>query len=192
MFAMRPAMRTARMGARGFAGHWESMAQQIPASKKEEFNAIIGDMRKAKIKASEVSKSVAPIDWDHFKGALPADQVEKIKAEYEATKYTDFKEEGEQAKAALRSSVDPMVSEIQATIAELESNSETAQEKIKELSASLTTFDTKLDDVLDRYPELDAKLETMIDNNLWDPDMAMEEGGGGVDEQRAGLIKANW
>lgn len=39
-----------RVGARGMASHWESMAAQIPSSKKEEFSAILSDMRKAKVR----------------------------------------------------------------------------------------------------------------------------------------------
>jgi hypothetical protein len=51
-------LRTLRVGARGFAGHWESMAQQIPAAKKDEFNAIVSDMRKAKVRRCSLARAM--------------------------------------------------------------------------------------------------------------------------------------
>jgi len=190
--ARATSLRTLRVGARGFAGHWESMAQQIPAAKKDEFNAILSDMRKSKMKASEVARAIAPIDWAHFKEVLPGDQVDKIKAQFEATKYTDFSADASKAKAELKATLTPMVATIRAAIDGLNADAAGAKEQIAMLSETLTTFDTKLDDVLDRYPELDAKLETMIANNEWDPEMANEEGGADADSQRAALLKANW
>ena len=144
------------------------------------------------MKASEVARAIAPIDWAHFKEVLPGDQVDKIKAQFEATKYTDFSADASKAKAELKATLTPMVATIRAAIDGLNADAAGAKEQIAMLSETLTTFDTKLDDVLDRYPELDAKLETMIANNEWDPEMANEEGGADADSQRAALLKANW
>ena len=60
-------LRTLRVGARGFAGHWESMAQQIPAAKKDEFNAIVSDMRKAKVRRCSLAArcASAPCPFPH-------------------------------------------------------------------------------------------------------------------------------
>ena len=142
--------------------------------------------------ADGVAKTVAPIDWAHFKTVLPAKQVDQIEAEFKAVKYTDFNAEATAAKAALQATVEPMVAQIKDSIAALDADAAGAKEQIELLTSTLTTFDTKLDDVLDRNPELDAKFEAMIANNEWDPEMANEDGVSDPEAQRAALLRANW
>jgi len=153
---------------RCFAG-WSNMEDSVPVSKKAELRSLIADMAKRK-DAALSTEAPAPIDWKAFEEQIGADEVAKIKADYEKQTYSDFttsaKKEAEEVDAALSSTLSE-ISASQELMSQYSADAEAQREKV---IASYTSEDTTLEEVLQKHPELNAKYDRQIENHEWDTD----------------------
>ena len=152
----------------GFAG-FSATESSVPQSKKDELRSLIADITKRKDAAQSLTEPSA-IDWKSFEDQIGADEVAKIKKEFESYKYTDFNADVAKEKSELESKFEDIKAQLASQQEELSQFSQDAEAQLEETSLNYTSEDTTLDEVLARYPDLDAKYDQQISNHQWDTD----------------------
>lgn len=141
----------------------------MPNSKKDELRSLVADITKRK-DAAQSLQAPSEIDWKSFENQIGAEEVAKIKKEYEAYKYTDFEQDISKEKSELEAKFADVKAQLSAQQEELAQFSQDAEAQLEETSVNYTTEDTTLEEVLQRYPDLDAKYDRQIENHDWDTD----------------------
>lgn len=141
----------------------------MPNSKKDELRSLVADITKRK-DAAQSLQAPSEIDWKSFENQIGAEEVAKIKKEYEAYKYTDFEQDISKEKSELEAKFADVKAQLSAQQDELAQFSQDAEAQLEETSVNYTTEDTTLEEVLQRYPDLDAKYDRQIENHDWDTD----------------------
>ena len=152
----------------GFAG-FTATESAVPHSKKDELRTMVADIAKRKDSAQAL-QAPSEIDWKSYEDMIGADEVAKIKKEFESFKYTDFEQNVSKEKAEMEAKFADVKAQLQAQQDELAQFSQDAEAQLEETSLNYTTEDTTLEEVLQRYPDLDAKYDRQIENHDWDTD----------------------
>lgn len=164
------------------------MENSVPQSRRTELRSLLADISKRKDAAQSIEPP-APIDWKAFEADIGADEVAKIKKEYDAQTYTDFTSAVKKTTGELEGELSKTLEELrtqQEVMAQYSADAEAQKEKVL---SSYTTEDTTLEEVLERHPELDAKYERQIENHEWDTDLVDAHD---VSAKRIALMEERW
>ena len=163
------------------------ISRVIPASKQGEFNATVAAFNKRKDKAASVQEN-ASIDFDSYVEVLGADEVNRIKAEYEAHEYTDFEVEKAAELKELQSTLATTVAAIEEQSANLGAAAAAASEELHELERTRTTLETSIEDTMRQHPDIVANLSERLANEDWDTEAKPID----INALRLETIEKNW
>lgn len=169
------------------AAKWDVISRVIPASKQGEFNATVAAFNKRKDKAASVQEN-ASIDFDSYVEVLGADEVNRIKAEYDAHEYTDFEVEKAAELKELQSTLATTVAAIEEQSANLGAAAAAASEELHELERTRTTLETSIEDTMRQHPDIVANLSERLANEDWDTEAKPID----INALRLETIEKNW
>lgn len=169
------------------AGHWETLAKAMPASRQGDFNATVAAFQKRKEKADN-TEAAAPIDFAQYEKILGKKEVAAIKKEYESFQYTDFEAAKKAELAEVEEQLAKTVTAIEEMSASLSAKAAEASVELAELKRTRTTLETTLSDVIRREPELYAQLQERVANEDWDTETKPID----VNAMRLEAIEKNW
>lgn len=169
------------------ASTWETLAKAMPASKQAEFNASAAAFRKRKEKASATTEN-ASIDFASYENVLGADEVNRIRKEYESHQYTNFEADKETELKKVQEQLNTVVGAIEEQAANMSNAASKASDELDALQRTRTTLQTTTADVMRQYPELALALEERLDNEDWDTENKPVD----ITSLRLKAIEDNW
>lgn len=171
------------------ATNWDTIAKVIPAAKQTEMSATVAAFNKRKAQAAAVSLNNS-IDFDKYTEVLGADEVAKIRKEFESFSYTDFESAKDEELASVRSSLAKTVSAINDQTAEAKALNQEAKDDLAQevtfghVSRDLTVSDTAI--LLG--PEIAEEFANNLENDMWDDQPDPPD----INSQRLVELQENW